>query len=752
MNTSALTLEPTAGDCAALVRILRAQAQACFQRRLLVLAGDAIWCRAVAQPLFSFSGNGSEHERVVWVSSIDLQDAEVVATTAVKSLLGQECDVVVFDAHTGFDPDAFGAVSGVIRGGGLLVLLCPPLDAWEHLPDPASERIAIWPHGIDSVSGRFIRRIAKLLQSNDDAMVVRQNQSIPELGVDEKSCSGSLLRYQATDGVFATTDQQQAVEAIEHVLHGHRRRPVVLVADRGRGKSTALGLAAVRLLQQAVDEKALSIIVTAPRSDAVATLFAHIENNLSDVVTAQGCLQYGNHRVVFRAPDDLCRTSEQADLLLVDEAAAIPVPMLTHLLANYSRIAFATTIHGYEGSGRGFAVRFRQVLNHQAPGWQEMLLTTPVRWVENDLLERFVFRALLLDAEPVPQSALDAVSVDAIIIEQLDRNALMEDESTLSQLFGLLVAAHYRTTPNDLRNLLDGPAVSVFVMRYQTHVVATALVCGEGRFDTATAHAIFAGERRPRGHLLAQSLVAHLGIEEAALMKCARVLRIAVHPALQRKGLGRRLLSEIEGVMQAKGCELLGTSFGATEALLRFWFRQGMQAVRMGFQRDHASGEHSVLMLKPLAPSALRIAEQARQHLCRDLPHWLGNALQDLEPELVLLLMTQDCPRESVLDADDEAMLQAFASGARSYEDCIGPLWRCCVSLLITNLDVVDRQERAALVMKVLQNHSWESLTQAMGVSGQTISGQTITGKKAAITVLRHAVAKLLDVSLIQTR
>ena len=69
--------------------------------------------------------------------------------------------------------------------------------------------------------------------------------------------------------------------------------------------------------------------------------------------------------------------------MLVDDAA-IPASLLARWLA--FAIAFATTVHGYEGQ-RGFALRFRDILDRQAPQWRELTLQAPIRWSAGDPLE-----------------------------------------------------------------------------------------------------------------------------------------------------------------------------------------------------------------------------------------------------------------------------------------------------------------------------------------------------------------------------
>ena len=80
-------------------------------------------------------------------------------------------------------------------------------------------------------------------------------------------------------------------------------------------------------------------------------------------------------------------------MVMIDEAAAIPLPLLTAVVKNCSRLALATTVHGYEGTGRGFELRFGPLLSSQTRGERRVTLTTPVRWAAGDPLERFIFRA-----------------------------------------------------------------------------------------------------------------------------------------------------------------------------------------------------------------------------------------------------------------------------------------------------------------------------------------------------------------------
>lgn len=663
-------------------------------RQFIVLSGESDWCRAQAQVLLP-------EEHVIWISSAAPAKVKTLTARQAINLLGGELDALVFDAHSGFDADVFGAVSGVLRGGGVLLMLTPELSAWPDQVKSDTDSLQIHGYSFADSRHRFIRRLSRLLSSASGLVHVRQGEPLPAISVEP------VVGVAAVD----IQEQTQAVAAVVKVATGHRRRPLVLTADRGRGKSAALGMAAAELIHKGKRR----ILVTAPRMDAVTPLFQHAAALLPLCKQSNGLIELEDQRIEFVAPDALVLDPQKADLLLVDEAAGIPAALLQKLLSYYSRIAFATTVHGYEGTGRGFAVRFNRVLDQLAPQWKPLQLNQPIRWAAADPLEKFTFDALLLDAEPANDELLQDVSLASVLIEHLSRDQLLVDEALLRQLFGLLVIAHYRTTPMDLLDLLDGPNVSLWVSRYQGVVVAAALMAKEGDFDSALAKEVWQGKRRPRGHLLPQTLAAKVGLQEAAQLNYQRIIRIAVHPALQGRGLGSQLLHHLTDWSGEQGMDYIGSSFGATEELLRFWYRAGLRPVRLGMRQEASSGAHSALMLKPLSDRGATLYELARRRFLGQFPLQLAEPLKSLDTGVAVALLALT----GTTKLSDEQLheLQLFANGGRDYADCLYVLREFALSQCMNkHLPMPDKR---LLMMKILQGRSWQETARMTGLSGR---------------------------------
>ena len=66
---------------------------------------------------------------------------------------------------------------------------------------------------------------------------------------------------------------------------------------------------------------------------------------------------YRDHRqtIQYIRPQDHVKLS-QAELLVVDEAAAIPITLVKKLLGPYM-VILSSTIHGYEGTGRSLSLK-----------------------------------------------------------------------------------------------------------------------------------------------------------------------------------------------------------------------------------------------------------------------------------------------------------------------------------------------------------------------------------------------------------
>lgn len=586
------------------------------ERRLLVLSGSETWAMARAAELCP--------EDSLWLGPAPAGH-EARDPARILRYLGREYPCLVYNAYGGLHPDAFGALLGTVAAGGLVLLLCPPLADWPSYPDPDLARYVALPEQADGLESRFIRRFAALLQQDEQVWLWRQGQPAPALSALPDT---SWQRRRDRHGCL-NREQRQALACMLHAAR--RRQPLVLTADRGRGKSSLLGLAAARLL-----DAGYRVLLTAPSPAAAAR-----------------ALEHSGQRLPFMAPDALLARRPEADLLLVDEAAAIPSAMLLTLARRYCCL-FASTEHGYEGTGLGFQLKFQPALARLSPGWRKYHLSEPARWSPRDPLEPLVFRLLALDADPVTPPAGGELR-----IHRLEPRQLIEDESLLRQLFGLLTLAHYQTRPSDLRQLLDAPGLELVLARLGGIPVAAALLVREGELDPALGQAIWEGRRRPRGHLLPQSLAFHGGFREACRLSYRRIMRIVVHPRCQQQGIGSRLLDWLK---RQGGADFLGTSFGASPELLRFWRRNGFQPVRIGLGVDAVSGLHAAMMLWPQSPAARAL-----------LPAWLGQFGADLRHHRQGLLRALpdacwrelDLPLPAVSPGQDEPRVRDFAFAHR---------------------------------------------------------------------------------------
>ena len=581
-------------------------------RRLLVLSGEEGWCFDHALKLRdALPGDW------LWISP--QPDAENhCSPSALQTLLGREFRHAVFDARHGFDAAAFAALSGTLKAGSWLVLLLPVWEEWENQPDADSLRWSDCPDPI--ATPHFVQHFKRVLTANNDAILWRQNQPF------------SLAHFTPrTDWHPATgapqPEQQQLLQQLLTMPPG----VAAVTAARGRGKSALAG--------QLISRIAGSAIVTAPAKAA------------TDVLA-----QFAGEKFRFIAPDALLASDEQADWLVVDEAAAIPAPLLYQLVSRFPRTLLTTPVQGYEGTGRGFLLKFCA----RFPHLHRFELQQPIRWAQGCPLEKMVSEALVFDDENFTHTPQGN-----IVISAFEQTLWRSEPETPLKVYQLLSGAHYRTSPLDLRRMMDAPGQHFLQAAGENEIAGALWLVDEGGLSQELSQAVWAGLRRPRGNLVAQSLAAHGSNPLAATLRGRRVSRIAVHPARQREGTGQQLIA---GALQyTQDLDYLSVSFGYTGELWRFWQRCGFVLVRMGNHREASSGCYTAMALLPMSDAGKQLAEREHYRLRRDaqaLAQWNGE------------MLPVDPLNDAVLSDDDWLELAGFAFAHRPLLTSLGCLMR----------------------------------------------------------------------------
>ncbi|CRH34778.1 hypothetical protein BN1183_BQ_00590, partial [Pantoea ananatis] len=174
------------------------------------------------------------------------------------------------------------------------------------------------------------------------------------------------------------------------------------------------------------------------------------------------------------------------------------------------------------------------------------------------------------------------------------------------------------TSPLDLRRLLDAPGMHLWLAGEVPALQGALWLVEEGGLTDELAQAVWAGHRRPRGNLVAQSLAAHAGLTEAATLRALRISRIAIAAPARRRGIGQQLVAA--ACADAAGYDYLSVSFGYTEPLWAFWQACGFTLARIGSQREASSGCYAAMAVLGLTTAGKALQQKAEGSLARDWP------------------------------------------------------------------------------------------------------------------------------------
>lgn len=602
---------------------------------------SVLWCY---KKELSFSSNRKKRmrqlQKKIKTGTLNLKQDDpfelFVAATNIRycyykethKILGNTFGMCVLQDFEALTPNLLARTIETVEGGGIVVILLRTMNSLKQLYTMTMDvhsRYRTEAH--QDVVGRFNERFILSLSSCKTCVVIDDQLNIlpisshitnikpvPPKTQDEglspreqelKDLKESLQDTQPV-GVLVdnckTMDQAKAVlKFIEAISEKTLRSTVALTAARGRGKSAALGLA----IAGAVAFGYSNIFVTSPSPDNLHTLFEFIFKGF-DALQYQEHLDYEiiqslnpefnkavvrvnifkEHRqtIQYIHPADAVKLG-QAELLVIDEAAAIPLPLVKKLLGPYL-VFMASTINGYEGTGRSLSLKLIQQLRQQSADSQqnlsaenrntstarlasartlhEVTLHESIRYAPGDPVEKWLNELLCLDCLSIPRMISGCPLPQTCDLYYVNRDTLFcyhkASETFLQRLMALYVASHYKNSPNDLQMLSDAPAHHLFCLlppvsptqNSLPEVLAVVQVCLEGEISRQSILSSLSRGQKASGDLIPWTVSEQFQDPEFGSLSGARIVRIAVNPDYQGMGYGTRALQLLQGYYEGQ--------------------------------------------------------------------------------------------------------------------------------------------------------------------------------------------------------
>ncbi|GFR30827.1 RNA cytidine acetyltransferase [Trichonephila clavata] len=595
-------------------------------------------------------------------------------------VLGQTFGMLVLQDFDGLTPNIIARTTESVEGGGIILFLLPNIKNLAELF--TLEMLAHSRYVTEShceICPRFNKRFVLSLSSCQNCLVLNDTLEIKLLPLIKTDVPDNLEKRHDCANIMdsisnlslskdlkkifqmsRTSDQLSALQKISEVIANTKTASVVSITSaRGRGKSAVLGLA----VAWALNSRYFRIYVTSPNLENIQTVFKFLVEGLTilnfeegvdfnvqknrtgsvDLITGVEVFKKCYGCVFYTAAANF-QKAENAGLVVIDEAAAIPLPLVKKWL--YCRtVLMASTINGYEGTGRSLSLKLLKQLRNQSVQQSvnrhilhEIQLNEAIRYTNGDAVEDWLNRLLCLDASIEPPyfnsgppkcQECDLYYVNRDVLFSYNKFA----ETFLQQLVSLFVSSHYKNSPNDLLMLADAPTHHIFCLLSRQEVNANTIpnvicviqVCMEGNLRGENYQ--FEHHRRASGDLIPWVLSEQFLDCNFTSLSGARVIRIATHPQYQRMGYGHHalqllcqfynghraeetkilnssfnnpsLLLQLQDLQQ-EPLDYIGVSFGLTLELFKFWKKNGFTPLYIRQTENEVTGENTCIMVKSL--------------------------------------------------------------------------------------------------------------------------------------------------------
>ncbi|TRY75386.1 hypothetical protein TCAL_06345 [Tigriopus californicus] len=543
-------------------------------------------------------------------------------------ILGNTYGMCILQDFEALTPNLLARTIETVEGGGLVVLLLKSVSSLRQLFTLSMDvHLRYRTEAHQDVVARFNERFILSLATNKNCLVIDDQLDILPISSHIKNITAlppkdSLtakspleMELQAVQEKFQdsqptgvllnqckTLDQAQALlEFIDAITDKKLDRTISLTAARGRGKSAALGLA----IAAAVGFGYSNIFVTSPSPENLHTLFdfvfkgfdameyeEHTDYDLvqstnpdfQNAVVRVNVHEKNNHRqtIQYLHPTDAHKLG-QAELVVIDEAAAIPLPLVKEILGPYL-VFMSSTINGYEGTGRSLSLKLLDQLRQQSNplaikaqnsssvvnyrSLREVALNESIRYKPGDPVEEWLNRLLCLDSNNVQPLTSGCPLPQDCDLYYINRDTLFSfhkaSEAFLQRIMSLFVASHYKNSPNDLQMMSDAPAHHLFCLLGPTEnksslpeVLCVIQVCLEGEISKESIQAGLSRGKRAAGDLIPWTMEQQYRDGDSSSnsfgsLSGARIVRIATHPDYQKMGYGSRAMEMLQKYYKLK--------------------------------------------------------------------------------------------------------------------------------------------------------------------------------------------------------
>lgn len=711
------------------IEALMEEAKKYNERRMIVLAGDR---DKSFHLLFSFLA--TFEGKIALFSSVEMKinGIDCFHLKDCGKLLGTTYDAIILDIYYSLQPSDIGKLYGIVRGGGLIFLIIPELEKWKNMINRYHQRILTPPYKEKDMRKNFIPWFVEKLKKHNGIAIIENGVVIKEgFYKSKKGRRKKLLLPEEKEfnetayKVAITQDQIDFLKCLEKLIE--KPNPVtaiVLKANRGRGKSSAIGIALPVLIEKLLEyKKSMYIIITAPNIENVQEIFRFAErvwkemgHSVNKKMKGKEIVALNSKNVEVEYLSPLNAMEKRADLIIVDEAASIPPNILLTFTKNSNRIIYSSTVHGYEGGGRSFSIRFLKRLETMNIQLIEFEMEEPIRYSKYDPIEAWAFDTLLLDAEA---EKVEKVDVEKLVYEKFDMKNFIEQEKKLRQFFGILILAHYKNNPNDFAILCDAPNQVARALSFDDKIVCSMQIALEGGMGKQNCKNLYYRDAIIPGNMIPQLMIRHYRKKKYGEYKGMRIVRIAVHPELFRHGIGSKALENVVKEAKEKNFDYVGASFGATAALLKFWIKNGFLPMHITTSINEVSAEYSVTVIKPLNDEFEGELGKMRKEFVRKFMYWLIEPLRDLNSRVALMILDSYEGESIDLGLSDNELRRLLAyvwNAGLTYKTVKDCLFKLSYNFFLSNRkDILSREERLLLLTKNLQCKSWDRVASIIG-------------------------------------